>query len=73
MEATEEPHALKESRDSVTPSVLELERERTRPPAAPPLHLGYDVMHVTPGVVGAVVVAEAVQDGLGFELVFVCD
>lgn len=29
-------------------------------------------MHVTPGVVGAVVVAKAVQHRLGFELVFVC-
>lgn len=30
-------------------------------------------MHVTPWVVGAVVVAEAVQDRLGFELVLVRD
>lgn len=30
-------------------------------------------MHVAPRVVGAVVVAEAVQYGFGFELVFVCD
>lgn len=30
-------------------------------------------MHVTSGVVGAIVVAKAVQDGLRFELVFVCD
>lgn len=36
-------------------------------------HLRYDIMHVTPWVVGAVVVAEAVQNRLGFELVLVCD
>lgn len=30
-------------------------------------------MHVTPWVVGAVVVAEAVQDRLGFELILVRD
>lgn len=30
-------------------------------------------MHVTPGVVGAIIEAEAVQHRLGFELVFVCD
>lgn len=42
-------------------------------PGGSALHLGYDVVHVTPGVVGAVVVAEAVEDRLGSELVFVCD
>lgn len=36
-------------------------------------YLGDDVVHVGPRVVGAVIVAEAVQDGLGFELVLVSD
>lgn len=30
-------------------------------------------MHVTSGVVGAIVIAKAVQYRLRFELVFVCD
>lgn len=36
-------------------------------------YLGYDIMHVASGVVGAIVVAKAVQYRLWFELVFVCD
>lgn len=36
-------------------------------------YLRYDIVHVTPGVVGAIVVAKAIQYRLRFELVFVCD
>lgn len=70
VEATEETNTLKETGGRHT-FWAEAWRE-TRPDASAP-HLGYDVVHVTSGVVGAVVVAEAVEDGLGFELVFVCD
>lgn len=37
------------------------------------LYLGYNIMHVTSGVVGAIVVAKAIQYRLRFELVLVCD
>lgn len=36
-------------------------------------YLRYDIMHVTSGVVGAIVVAKAVKYRLRFELVFVRD
>lgn len=70
MEAAEETNTLKERGESVT--TFTDTRSQARPGGSAP-HLGYDVVHVASGVVGAVVVAEAVEDGFWFELVFVCD
>lgn len=36
-------------------------------------YLRYDIMHVTSGVIGAIIVAKAVHYRLRFKLVFVCD
>lgn len=36
-------------------------------------YLKYDIMHVTSGVVGAIIVAKPVEYRLRFELVFVCN